>query len=598
MSMDINMYNPFIVPFAFGVIVLFINLFIAFVSWIYHLDKQQSKHVLKNIISFKTIAAIWETLRECIFHRNIFKRNPVLGYMHLCFAFGWLALIVVGKMEAVAYVGEYWTNPWLAIFLRFFEDGRAFPHKEVYAFVMDLLLTFVLSGLLLALIKRVYSQLLGMKKTTKHTPSDRIALISLWCIFPLRLLAESATAAIKHNGGFLTQSLGNLLANLPIEHFVLPLWWAYSIALCLFFIFMPFTRYMHIFSEVLLVFFRKWGVTESEKKTGYTDMEINACSRCGICIDVCQLNTAANFNNVQSVYFIRNAREMVNNTKVINNCLMCNRCVDACPVGIKTTLVRQLFREKDGFNKTNYYDYLNTLSSDNKSKKYSIAYFAGCMSHLTPSIINSMKTIFDKAGENYCFIDEDKNLCCGKPLRQQGFLTQAEALKKHVTEIINQTDADFLVTSCPICYNSFVNEYNELKMPVLHHTQYIDMITTNGKIVLEKKNLSMVYHDPCEISRGCNIYEEPRNVLRKTGNLFSTENEKNDTLCCGGSIADTAIEGTDIEAIAKNTFATLTKSNPDILVTACPLCKKTFMRNNAACVKDISEIVVDSLNID
>ena len=117
---------------------------------------------------------------------------------------------------------------------------------------------------------------------------------------------------------------------------------------------MPFTRYMHIFSEVLLVFFRKWGVTESEKKTGYTDMEINACSRCGICIDVCQLNTAANFNNVQSVYFIRNAREMVNNTKVINNCLMCNRCVDACPVGIKTTLVRQLFREKDGFNKTNY----------------------------------------------------------------------------------------------------------------------------------------------------------------------------------------------------------------------------------------------------
>jgi len=36
--------------------------------------------------------------------------------------------------------------------------------------------------------------------------------------------------------------------------------------------------------------------------------------------------------------------------------------------------------------------------------------------------------------------------------------------------------------------------------------------------------------------------------------------------------------------------------NPDILVTACPLCKKTFESGNVTQVKDIAELVAESMN--
>lgn len=585
------MYNPFVIPFAFGVVILFVNLAIAFVSWLYRLDKVQRRQIGKNIISFKTLAAIWEAIRECLFHRNIFKTNPILGYMHFSLAFGWLMLIVIGKVEAVAYEGQYFTNPWLAIFFRFFEDGRDYPYKEVLTFVMDFLLCFVLSGLLLAFIKRMYSKLLGMRKTTKHTPSDRVALISLWCIFPLRLLAESSTAAIEHNGGFLTQSLGNLLAFLPVEKFVTPLWWAYSIALCLFFVFMPFTRYMHIFTEVLLIFLRKWGVIESQKHTGYTDIEINSCSRCGICIDVCQLNTAAKINDVQSVYFIRDVRDLSLDRHIANNCLLCNRCVQACPVGIETTMIRQIYRYKQGNEDIPFYEYINTSKYTEGKNSAPILYFAGCMTHITPGIIDSMKNIFDKADDKYIFIDEDKNICCGRPLRQQGFLEQAEVLKEKLTSIIKDSGAEVLVTSCPICYNSFANEYN-LDIKVLHHTQYIKELIDKGKLNLSKQDVKLVYHDPCEISRGNNIYEEPRIIINSIGNLHSTKNEKDDTLCCGGSLANIELNTEQAALITSQTLDVLTKPNPDFIITSCPLCKKTFTKNcSNNKILDISEIV-------
>jgi Fe-S oxidoreductase len=40
----------------------------------------------------------------------------------------------------------------------------------------------------------------------------------------------------------------------------------------------------------------------------------------------------------------------------------------------------------------------------------------------------------------------------------------------------------------------------------------------------------------------------------------------------------------------------LCESQPDVLVTACPLCKKTFESGNRIMVKDIAEIVAESIS--
>jgi Fe-S oxidoreductase len=589
-----NFFHPFILPFLIGAYFLFAVILVKFVKWIWNIESEQKTRIVKSIFSLKTIYALWETFREALIHRNIYKRNPMLGYMHMSLAFGWFLLIVMGKVQSSLYFGQMDTRPWLGIFFNYFVP---YPHDYFMAgqvsFLMDFFLLITLSGVFLAFFKRFRSKKLGMKKTTNHNLLDRITLTSLWGIFPSRLLAESVTSALTGNGDFLTGSLGNVFAYLPaIEYIELPLWWIYSICLGAFFICLPFSRYMHIATEVLLIFLRKWGVVLNDKKSGYTDIQLNACSRCGICIDVCQLNTSANINNVQSVYFVRDARYHHLTEKVANNCLMCGRCVEACPVGLDLTLMRRQFREKQEQADKPYYNYAQPAKSP---QQVDVVYFAGCMSHLTPSIILSMKKIFGKAGVNYWFMDEDKGLCCGRPLRQQGFTEQAKQLVEKNKALIASSGAKMLVTSCPICYKSFKDEYM-LDIQVLHHSEFIENLLKTNKLTLNKSDLELVFHDPCELGRGSGVYDQPRYVLQNVGNLKVMKSERENSLCCGASLANTAI-GMDLQdKIRDEALAELTVANPDVLVTACPLCKKTFDHAHKTKVLDIAEIVAENIN--
>jgi Fe-S oxidoreductase len=587
-------FHPFIIPFSVGALFLFAILIVKFVKWIRTLDRKQMYFVKRYFFSFRTISAIIEVFREALIHRNIYKKNPLLGYMHMSLAFGWFLLIVVGKIESSIYAGTFFEEPWLAIFFKYFaKEQHTYFGASFFSFTMDLLLLIVLSGVGLALLKRLRSKILGMKKATKHSSFDRIALASLWWIFPLRLLAESTTAAVAENGNFLTGSVGSLLTALPVQTLELPIWWAYSTILFAFFVSLPFSRYMHIPTEIVLIFLRKWGATAGEQYSGFTDIQINSCSRCGICIDSCQLNFAANINHVQSVYFIRDTRYKNLTDEVANNCLMCGRCSEACPVGLELTVIRQQLRNKAEIPGKHYFDY--NKAEDSKSKA-DVIYFAGCMTHLTPTIILAMKKIFENAGEKYWFMDEEKGLCCGRPMRQQGFVQQSKDLISKNMRLIASSGAKLLVTSCPICYKSFTEEY-VLDIKVMHHSEYIKMLMDKKKITVQKTEKSMVYHDPCELGRGCGIYEPPRDILKEIGELRATKFEKEDALCCGGSLSNTVIELDTQIKIRNHGLEAMTESNPDVLATACPLCKKSFIHGNKAKVMDIAEIVAESLTL-
>jgi Fe-S oxidoreductase len=586
-------FHPFILPFALGAIFLFVYIIYKYIFWLRKLDRKQRYFVNKNMFSLKSIQAIIEVFREALIHRNIYKKNPLLGYMHMSLAFGWFLLIVIGKIESSFYAGTFFEEPWLAIFFKYFaKEQHSYFMAKQFSFIMDFLLLVVLSGVFLALIKRFRSKILGIKKATKHSRFDRIALAALWWIFPLRLLAESITAAVSGNGDFLTGSVGNLLSGLPVQALELPFWWAYSISLFAFFVSLPFSRYMHIPTEIVLIFLRKWGATAGEQYSGLTDIEINACSRCGICIDACQLNFAAGISDVQSVYFIRDTRYNKLTDNVANNCLMCGRCVEACPVGLELTMIRQQMRNKAEIPGKHYFDYAETIDSKIKSD---VVYFAGCMTHLTPAIILSMRKIFENAGVKYWFMDEDKGLCCGRPMRQQGFVQQSKDLISKNMRMIHSSGAKLLVTSCPICYKSFKDEY-VLDIPVMHHTEYLNMLIKDNKLELNKSDQTIVYHDPCELGRGCNIYDEPREVLKLVGDLNNSEFERENSLCCGGSLSNSVIDLETQIKIRDHGLESLTKSNPDILVTACPLCKKSFVHGNKAKVLDIAEIVAANMN--
>jgi len=610
-------FDPFVIPFNIGLYFILLYVVTRSIIWFRDLSRPDKLRLQRGFFGTAFAMSLKEIFMESLIHRKILKTNLRLGYMHMSLAFGWFLLIFFGTVEADIFGTKHLNAPYKAIFFRFFnpDHGRT-GFEAVYGFLMDLILAFILSGLLLAIIKRFYSKIVGMKKTTRLKLTDRIALTSLWLIFPSRLLAESFTSGAYSTGSFLTGSLGSWLATfLPAQQMAYPFWWLYSISLGTFFILLPISRYMHIPTELFLIFMRNSGIRTGDKAGTFTEVQAYSCSSCGICIDTCQMNYSAGITNIQSAYLMKAIRNNDDVSAIADNCLMCGRCDVKCPVGIELSPFRMIQRragEAENDIRNIYKGYFRSrqiiipekpvLSSnynylhENEPAKADVLFFAGCMTHLTPSIKNSMIKILDASDVKYKFIDEQGGVCCGRPLMLAGQDKEARELINYNSRMIWKSGAHTLVTSCPICYKVFRESYY-LDVEVLHHTQFIKMLIDNGSVKLNFSRKKVVYHSPCELGRGTGVYDEPKEILRHVSKLETTKFEDSNSLCCGGSLANLKISSYDRRKIATNTACELTKENPDILATACPLCKKTISSVTQTRVADISEIVAEALNI-
>ena len=585
-------FEFFIWPFIIGTTYLMIIVLFRFVKWIFGLSKIDKIRIWKGLLTKVTLKSIIEVFREGLLHRNIFRKNPVLGYMHMSLAFGWFLLIVVGHIETVMYYRSFSFPSYLPIFFRFFvRNNHSFFMSGIFSTVMDFLLLLVLSGVGLAFYKRFSTRIFGIKKATKLKSGDRIALISLWFIFPLRFLAETSSAAVYHNGGLITQGLGSMLNSVfELKYILYPSWFAYSLSLGIFFIALPNSRYMHIPAEILFIFLRNYGIRLKKRCNTYTQVQVFSCSRCGICLDVCQMNKAG--IDTQSVYVLKNIRNKNLSDEVLFNCLLCGRCQQICPVGIEMSDLRVTQRIESTKQYNSLYDYLQQGSY----RKAKVIYFAGCMTHLTPSIKKSMIHILDYAGIDYWFMDEEKSPCCGRPLMQAGQYEAAQKLICNNEFKIQESGASYLIVSCPICYKVFKEDYHLPHVKVLHHSEYILQLIRSNLITPEKTKINAVYHDPCELGRGEHVYLPPRQLLSDFVELIPTKYDSDDSLCCGGSLSNIKIQMAQRDIVTHDAVNSYLSYNPDILITSCPLCKKTFVRTNKIPVKDIAEVVSESIS--
>lgn len=589
-------YAPFCIPFIAGAALMFAVLLWKWGTWLWKLPRADKMLILKGLPTRRTLDALCEVVSESLLHRRIFRVNPLLGYMHMSLAFGWFLLIVFGWVETLSYLGLRWVPLQGHVFFKYFATGL--EHKPFFDFVMDLLLLFVLSGVALAWGKRFYSKAMGLRRTTRHVVGDRVALSALWFIFPARLVAESVTCAIYGGGGFLTGGFGHWLAGhvdmLTLMTLESVAWWFYSSCLGLFFVALPFSRYMHIFTEIPLIFLRRYRLRSTEKESSYDHFQVEACSRCGICIDPCQLQSVLGINDVQSVYFLRDRRYRMLRLATADNCLMCGRCVEKCPVDIDLNTLRLNSRDKmRNTPDERRYGYFKGLDRSRGEGK--VGYFAGCMTLLTPRTLTAMEQLFRAAGEEVWWADREGGVCCGRPLKLAGETDSARKMMQYNTDLFRKHGITTLVTSCPICLKVFREDYALDGIEVLHHSEYILRLIRSGRLQLKHGTTRYTYHDPCELGRGSGIYDEPRAVIEAVGELLEPAETRENALCCGSSVANLAISDSQQVQIARSVTGELEATGAEVIVTACPLCKKALARGAQREVKDLAEIVAASM---
>ena len=607
-------YSNFVLPFLFGMLFVLTWCVVGALRVILQLSSEDRKTFFLSLINPKIMAKnIRNWFCDCLFHVKLWKRNKLLGYMHSSIAFGWFMLIVIGHIEVFLYTPQRVHQIWYPIFFRYFVAVTESTMKgSFFFFLMDFALLVVLSGIVLAIIKRARSRFFGMRRTTRSSITDLIGLYSLWCIFPLRLLAEGFTADIS-GGSFLTKSLNSVLHFFFADQMnMLPTWWAYSIALCIFMCILPFSRYMHIPAEILLIPMRNAGLQVRNARKGYAKLEVYSCPSCGVCIDACPMSAVKANTKDTTVYLNRQIKRHNERRieEISDKCLLCGKCTAVCPVGVEGDKMRIAQRSARHYNLCPDYSNIdanslrnslnnfvtesnnNVLPTDNEK----VLYFQGCMTNLTPVISRSLTSILKKASVNYEIMDKDGGLCCGRPMWMAGRLEQARQMVEKNREIIISSGATILLLSCPICYKIFKERYKLEGIEVLHHTEYIERLINEERISISKDDLKYVYHDPCELGRGCDVYDAPRNIIKAAGNLVEAEKSGRESICCGGSLGSLTLTFDRRRTLTENALRNLTAADPEVIVTACPLCLSTFNRYSDRPVRDIAEVVNEKSN--
>lgn len=567
-------FHPFVLPFLAGMAFVLAVCLVKAVIAVHQLDKADRKKWFLSLIRPDIlIKDVIDIIVDCLLHVRLWKRNGLLGFMHSSIAFGWFMIILLGHIEVLMYFPDKLGTFYYPIFFDYFVEGA---QGTVVSRMMDFFLILILVGISLAVVKRFWSKIFGMRRTARPSLFNLIGLYSLWAIFPLRFVAEQMARS-----GDMT---------------VLP-WWAYSIALCVFMTVLPFTRYLHIPAEMLLITMRNAGVGITRPQKGMARVQADSCPNCGVCIDACPMNAdPANLKD-STVYLTRQLRRGNENRvrEISDKCMLCGKCTALCQVRVDGPKLRILARSSRKYKINRDFSAVSTSEHAPQWAEGKVLYFSGCMSQLTPAIGRSVESVLRKSGVDYEWLDRDGGLCCGRPLHTAGRLAEAEELRRKNEEIIRKSGAAVLLVSCPICYREFSEVYDLKDIKVMYYADYFCHMMDEGRFVLEKGDTCYVYHDPCELGRGCGIYETPRRLISKAAAIAEAPKNRQESVCCGGSLGSLSLDFAHREKITKASLENLYASKADAIATACPLCLATFARYSDRPVKDLAQIIDEQI---
>jgi glycolate oxidase subunit GlcD len=376
------------------------------------------------------------------------------------------------------------------------------------------------------------------------------------------------------------------------------------------------------------------------------DNELLACIYCGFCRLGCPTFSVTHRES-------RNARgrnalafNLLNGTiepskglaEAFYSCTTCQACTYFCPARVKVDEIVEGVRKKlykagltpepvlgirdNIFKMGNVYasakaDRIDIyppalkekLQNGTLKKEADTLLFMGCVpSYLDMKMVPSLIKPLDAAGVDYTTLGTEEG-CCGFPLFLMG-TDEFESHAKQVIDRIRATGAHELVTPCAGCFKTFKKIYpqvGDLGMEVYHSVHYLLRLIKEGKITFKGElGKKVTYHDPCDLGRAFQIFEEPREILRAIPGLEFVEMARNrlQARCCGGGGGVLANNPDMAVEMAAERVRDALAVGAEIIVSGCAACKDNLKKGAKAIPKqergkikvmDITEIVAQQM---
>lgn len=361
----------------------------------------------------------------------------------------------------------------------------------------------------------------------------------------------------------------------------------------------------------------------------------NRCFQCGLCDAVCPWNRVRTFSMRK---IVRQATFGLTDieTEDIWRCTTCGRCPQQCPRDVKqiesVVSLRRIATEYQVFptavkpvrtasasligegnpigeERKDRANWAEGLSVKTFTEEMEILYFPGCYLSYDPrlkKVARATAKVLNRAGVDYGILGTKEN-CCGESIRKTGDEEVFRRLARGNIKTFIDNGVKKILVSSPHCYHTFKNEYPEfmVNFEVIHINQYLLDLINAGRLELKGEfSKKVTYHDPCYLGRHNDIYDEPREILKKIPGLVLNEMPESrvDSLCCGGGGGRIWMETPKGERFSDIRLEQAVGVGAEVLVTSCPYCIANFEDSRLTLdvtdtleVKDITEIINDML---
>ena len=408
------------------------------------------------------------------------------------------------------------------------------------------------------------------------------------------------------------------------------LWWSHTLALLIFMPLIPHTKHLHLILSPVTIFLKRPGFSDIPPLAGDDDFGLDtgkdltqlvalqaySCVECGRCTEHCPASNTGKLLNPKEI--VLGLRSFLNENggasdqpligphlslEAAFQCTTCGACEFQCPVGIQhlpmivglrrgavntgkweddygTKLFLNLERGGNalGFSSGEREKFIQKQEFPIFDGTQEYCLWLGCMGAYDPQgreIISSFAKVMRHLNVTFGVLRKEK--CTGDPARRLGNDLVFGQLAETNLEILKSSKVQKIVSICPHCVRTISTDWKEYgeAPPIEHHSEFmarhVDQLPAPAV-----EGPKTVYHDPCYLGRYRGVYDEPRSIASKYGNLVEAERTREKSFCCGAGGGLAFLGEESGKRVSVERAEQLTATGASVVATACPFCSTMF----------------------